>query len=33
MVTDAGGYEHEQMTRPRTLAYGLSDSLPGCWAG
>ncbi len=27
--TDAGGYEHEQMTRPRTLAYGLSDSPAG----
>lgn len=30
--TDAGGYEHEQMTRPRTLAYGLSDSPAGLLA-
>ena len=29
---DAGGYEHEQMTRPRTLAYGLSDSPVGLLA-
>jgi len=29
---DAGGYEHEQMTRPRTLAYGLSDSPAGLLA-
>jgi pimeloyl-ACP methyl ester carboxylesterase len=29
---DAGGYEHEQMTRPRTLAYGLSDSPGGLLA-
>jgi Epoxide hydrolase N terminus len=30
--TDAGGYGHEQMTRPRTLAYGLSDSPAGLLA-
>lgn len=29
---NAGGYEHEQMTRPRTLAYGLSDSPAGLLA-
>jgi pimeloyl-ACP methyl ester carboxylesterase len=29
---DAGGYEHEQMTRPLTLAYGLSDSPGGLLA-
>lgn len=29
---DAGGYEHEQMTRPRTLAQGLSDSPAGLLA-
>jgi pimeloyl-ACP methyl ester carboxylesterase len=29
---DAGGYEHEQMTRPRTLAHGLSDSSGGLLA-
>ncbi len=26
---DEGGYQHEQMTRPTTLAYGLSDSPAG----
>jgi pimeloyl-ACP methyl ester carboxylesterase len=29
---DDGGYEHEQMTRPRTLSYGLSDSPAGLLA-
>ena len=29
---DDGGYEHEQMTRPQTLAYGLSDSPAGLLA-
>jgi pimeloyl-ACP methyl ester carboxylesterase len=27
-----GGYEHEQMTRPRTLSFGLSDSPAGLLA-
>jgi pimeloyl-ACP methyl ester carboxylesterase len=27
-----GGYEHEQMTRPRTLAFGLADSPAGLLA-
>jgi pimeloyl-ACP methyl ester carboxylesterase len=29
---DSGGYGHEQMTRPLTLAYGLSDSPAGLLA-
>lgn len=29
---DDGGYEHQQMTRPLTLAYGLSDSPAGLLA-
>jgi pimeloyl-ACP methyl ester carboxylesterase len=29
---EEGGYEHEQMTRPRTLSYGLSDSPAGLLA-
>jgi pimeloyl-ACP methyl ester carboxylesterase len=29
---DGGGYEHEQMTRPRTLSFGLSDSPAGLLA-
>jgi pimeloyl-ACP methyl ester carboxylesterase len=29
---DEGGYEHEQRTRPLTLAYGLSDSPTGLLA-
>ena len=29
---EAGGYEHEQMTRPLTLAHGLSDSPAGLLA-
>ena len=31
-VRDEGGYQHEQMTRPVTLAYGLSDSPAGLLA-
>ena len=27
-----GAYAHQQMTRPTTLGYGLSDS-PACWPG
>jgi len=30
--TDDGGYEHEQMTRPVTLGYGLADSPVGLLA-
>ena len=30
--TEAGGYEHEQMTRPVTLSYGLADSPAGLLA-
>jgi pimeloyl-ACP methyl ester carboxylesterase len=29
---EEGGYEHEQMTRPRTLSYGLADSPAGLLA-
>lgn len=29
---DEGGYEHQQMTRPATLGYGLSDSPAGLLA-
>jgi pimeloyl-ACP methyl ester carboxylesterase len=29
---DEGGYQHEQMTRPHTLSYGLSDSPAGLLA-
>ncbi|HEX8008396.1 MAG TPA: epoxide hydrolase [Trebonia sp.] len=29
---EEGGYEHEQMTRPQTLSYGLSDSPAGLLA-
>ena len=31
-MTDEGGYEHEQHTRPITLSYGLSDSPAGLLA-